>query len=79
MLRRQTLMTRPRQRDEFLRKGALEQEAPDQIGNACMRGQLGHRTDDPLIKAADTDFPEPGENVEHSGEPVEAQDTEKAA
>jgi hypothetical protein len=34
-----------------------------------MRGQLGHRDQDPLLKSADTDFPEPGENPEHSGEP----------
>ena len=72
-------MTPPRRRDVFLRKGALEPEAPDQPGNASLRGQLGHRTNDPLIKAADTDFPEPGENAEHSGEPVEVQDTDQAA
>ncbi len=72
-------MTHPRQRDEFLHKGALEQETPEQTGNSSLRGQLGHRTEDALIKAADTDFPEPGENVEHSGEPVEVQDTGKAA
>ena len=72
-------MSHPKHRDEFLRKGALEQESPDQQGNSSLRGQLGHRTEDALIKAADTDFPEPGENVEHSGEPVELQDTEKAA
>ena len=35
-----------------------------------MRGQLGHRDQDPLLKSADTDFPEPGENPEHSGEPT---------
>lgn len=34
-----------------------------------MQGQLGHRDQDPLLKSADTDFPEPGENPEHSGEP----------
>jgi len=72
-------MIHPRKRDEFLRKGALEQEAPDQQGNSSLRGQLGHRTEDAMIKAADTDFPEPGENAEHSGEPVESQDTEEAA
>ena len=72
-------MTHLRTRDEFLRKGALEPEAPDQPGNASLRGQLGHRTEDALIKAADTDFPEPGENAEHSGEPVELPDTEEAA
>ncbi len=33
-----------------------------------MNGQLGHRDQDPMLKGADTDFPEPGENPEHSGE-----------
>jgi hypothetical protein len=33
-----------------------------------MQGQLGHRDQDPMLKAADTDFPEPGENPEHTGE-----------
>jgi hypothetical protein len=33
-----------------------------------MQGQLGHRGQDPLVKQFDTDFPEPGENPEHSGE-----------
>jgi len=36
-----------------------------------MAGQLGHRDEDPLIKSSDTDFPEPGETPEHSGEPEE--------
>jgi hypothetical protein len=50
-------------------KGALEKEDPTQEGNSSMQGQLGHRDQDPMLKAADTDFPEPGENPEHSGEP----------
>jgi hypothetical protein len=33
-----------------------------------MNGQLGHRDQDSMLKSADTDFPEPGENPEHSGE-----------
>lgn len=37
-----------------------------------MQGQLGHRDQDPMLKAADTDFPEPGENPEHTGEPENA-------
>ncbi len=32
-----------------------------------MQGQLGHRDQDPILKNADTDFPEPGENPEHTG------------
>jgi len=34
-----------------------------------MQGQLGHRDQDPMLKDADTDFPEPGESPEHTGEP----------
>jgi hypothetical protein len=56
-------------RDQDWNKGALEQEGPNQPGNTSLRGQLGHRDQNPLIKSADTDFPEPGENPEHSGEP----------
>ena len=58
--------------DQDRLKGALEQEEKDQVGNTSMRGQLGHRDQDPMLKAADTDFPEPGENPEHSGEPEDA-------
>jgi hypothetical protein len=57
--------------DQDRLKGALEQEEKDQQGNTSMQGQLGHRDQDPMLKAADTDFPEPGENPEHSGEPEE--------
>ncbi len=31
-------------------------------------GELGHRDQNPLIKSNDSDFPEPGQNEEHSGE-----------
>jgi hypothetical protein len=48
-------------------KGALEQDERTQQGNSSMQGQLGHRDQDPMLKAADTDFPEPGENAEHTG------------
>jgi len=61
-------VTETKDQDRF--KGALEQEESDQSGNTSMRGQLGHRDQDPLLKSADTDFPEPGENPEHSGEPT---------
>ena len=62
-------MTHIHSEDQDRLKGALEQEEKDQHGNTSMRGQLGHRDQDPMLKAADTDFPEPGENPEHSGEP----------
>ena len=56
-------------KDQDQAKGALEQDEPNQPGNTSLRGQLGHRDQDPILKSADTDFPEPGENPEHSGEP----------
>ena len=49
-------------------KGALEPDDRSQPGNNSLQGQLGHRDQDPILKAADSDFPEPGENPEHSGE-----------
>ncbi len=57
--------------DNDLHKGALEDNNPRQKPQARFKGQLSHRENDPLIKASDTDFPEPGENPEHSGEPEE--------
>ncbi len=56
-------------KDQDRSKGALEPDDRTQPGNNSLRGQLGHRDQDPMLKAADTDFPEPGENPEHSGEP----------
>ncbi|HUJ96442.1 MAG TPA: hypothetical protein VLW84_14315 [Terriglobales bacterium] len=55
--------------DQDRGKGAVEPEDLEAPPNTSMRGQLGHRDQDPLLKDADTDFPEPGENPEHSGEP----------
>jgi hypothetical protein len=55
-------------KDQDREKGALEQDERNQAGNTSMNGQLGHRDQDPMLKAADTDFPEPGENPEHTGE-----------
>jgi len=49
-------------------KGAVEPEDQSDRGQTSLSGQLGHRENDPLIKSSDTDFPEPGENPEHSGE-----------
>ncbi len=54
-------------RDQDRNKGAVEQEDRYQLGNSSMQGQLGHRDQDPMLKAADSDFPEPGENPAHSG------------
>ena len=48
--------------------GATEGEKHQHDGNLALSGQLGHRDQDPLVKGADSDFPEPGGNPEHSGE-----------
>lgn len=55
--------------DQDSMKGATETENHEVAGNAGLQDQLGHRDQDPMLKDADTDFPEPGENPEHSGEP----------
>ncbi len=47
-------------------KGATEGEEHNHDGNAGLSGQLGHRDQDPILKDADSDFPEPGGNPEHS-------------
>ena len=64
--------------DQDRGKGAVEQDRPQQQpGNTSMQGQLGHRDQNPLLKSSDTDFPESGENPEHSGEPREPTNPEK--
>jgi hypothetical protein len=54
-------------KDQDAQKGASEVEH-NKDGNIGLVKQLGHRDQDPLIKDADSDFPEPGPNPEHSGE-----------
>ena len=56
-------------KDQDAGKGAVEQDGPGQPSNTSMQGQLGHRTEDPMVKDNDSDFPEPGNNEEHTGEP----------
>jgi len=56
-----------RQHDEDFGKGAVEGD--EKAGNSSLTGQLGHRDQNPLVKSSDTDFPEPGESPEHTGEP----------
>ena len=58
----------PKSVDNDISKGTVEQDRPDQVNRNTMRGQLGHRTANKMIKASDSDFPEPGSNPEHSGE-----------
>ncbi len=47
-------------KDQDREKGAVEQDERTQAGNTSMNGQLGHRDQDPMLKAADTDFPGTG-------------------
>ena len=57
------------QRDADEGKGAVEQDRRDEPTNVSEAGQLPHRNENPLVKSSDSDFPEPGENPEHTGEP----------
>ena len=57
--------------DNDLSKGAVESETPQQHSQSSLQGQLPHRPQDPRIEGYDTDFPEPGENPEHSGQDID--------
>ena len=64
-------MSRP-EKDSYANKGFVEETDPQKKKTpTSMQGQLPHRTENPLIKSSDSDFPEPGENPEHSGEAEE--------
>jgi hypothetical protein len=56
--------------DSDRHKGAIEEEATVPATNCepYLQGQLGHRDEDEMLKDADTDFPEPGNSPEHSGQ-----------
>jgi hypothetical protein len=55
--------------DQDTAKGAIETEDHKVAGNIGMQEQLVHRDQDPMLKDADSDFPEPGQNPEHTGGP----------
>ena len=55
-------------RDNDAGKGGMEPDSRKQAGNNSMAGQLAHRDEASLATGTDSDFPEPGENPEHSGE-----------
>jgi hypothetical protein len=61
-------MTKISENDPDRAKGATEGEERDHDANAGLAGQLGHRDQNSMLKDADTDFPEPGDSPEHSGE-----------
>jgi hypothetical protein len=63
-------MAERQNRDPDAGKGAVEDR---DHSNTSLAGQNPHRTDDPMVKANDTDFPEPGNNPEHSGEPRDSE------
>ncbi len=56
-------------RDPDTTKGAVEQDRREQPANVSLKDQLPHRTENPLVKSSDSDFPEPGNTPEHTGEP----------
>lgn len=60
-------MTKISTNDPDAKKGAVEIDEHNHDGNVGLEEQLGHRDQNPLIKDADSDFPEPGSNPEHSG------------
>jgi hypothetical protein len=59
----------PNKSDQDTAKGATEEDYQQAPGNVGQQEQLGHRDQDPLLKDADSDFPEPGGGPEHTGEP----------
>ncbi|HEY1730106.1 MAG TPA: hypothetical protein VGG15_00060 [Terriglobales bacterium] len=63
--------------DEDAGKGAVEQDSPGEETNMSTTGQIGHRDQDPLLKSSNSDFPEPGQNEEHTGEPHTRNDLQR--
>jgi hypothetical protein len=58
-------------KDADLHKGAVEDDsvnADSKERNTSMRGQNPHRGASPMAAGQDTDYPEPGQNPEHTGE-----------
>lgn len=70
---------RKNRKDSDLLKGATEAERPGERLPVSLTGQLGHRGVDPLAKEYDTDFPEPGESPEHSGQTVPRKNNKRTA
>ena len=68
MSEKQPQNSRVTETDNDSHKGAIESDKPNQETQTSLSGQLPHRDQDPRIKGQDTDFPEPGENPEYSGE-----------
>ena len=62
-------MTKISTNDPDRAKGATEPEDHHHDGNTGLADQLGHRDQDPMLKSSNSDFPESGQNEEHTGEP----------
>jgi hypothetical protein len=71
------VMSKISEHDPDRGKGAVDDEQHRHDGNIGLEEQLGHRDQDPRVKDADTDFPEPGNNAEHSGERVAKKPSQK--
>jgi len=54
--------------DQDAAKGVVEIDDHNTPGNIGLQDQLGHRDQESMLKDADSDFPEPGQSPEHSGE-----------
>lgn len=54
--------------DPDAKKGAVQQDRPEQTTNTTLSGQNPHRGKGQILQGRDTDLPEPGENEEHSME-----------
>jgi hypothetical protein len=57
--------------DSDARKGAIESQSPNDKPESLrsnLADQLPHRNTGDWLEGADSDFPEPGSNPEHSGQ-----------
>jgi hypothetical protein len=59
--------------DGDVHKGAVESQTPNEHGHETtqhdnLADQLPHRNTGDWLEGADSDFPEPGSNPEHSGQ-----------
>ncbi len=68
-MKKEDFASKPPEQDPDAHKGATESDQYHDGTPVSMTGQLSHRTSDPMVKDADSDFPEPGARAEHSGEP----------
>jgi len=55
-------------KDPDAKKGAIAQDRPEQKTNTSLSGQNPHREKGQALEGRDSDFPERGENEEHSME-----------